>query len=143
MEKLNDVGKSKAEVFRDLVEKAPRRSVSFGSRRREPLRFAAVRTPCQLSQQRLGFGLDRFPNPGIDGPAGASVFENCSVAVEADVADLGFARFGAVINPAIHDQATPNAAAQGDVENRTKADASPVKGFAERCGVRVVFDAYW
>src|SRR5213593_1709013 len=92
----------------------------------------------QLSQSASDCGL--LSNSSIDRPAGATVFDDGAIFVEANVSDLGFARCRAMINMTINDQTATNAAAQCDVKNRIEVYATAMGCFAESAHVGIIVD---
>src|SRR5688572_32785559 len=113
---MHDVREGEGEVLRKFVQNASRRRVPSGERGGEMPRFPTrlfTDQSCENAVRRLGL---QSPDARVDGPARAARLDDRAVAIEAHVAELRFARRRAVIDRAIDDESTADAATEGDVE---------------------------
>lgn len=142
MEEVDDVGETEREVFAYFTNQLLGEWVLLGERGGQVAGFIARIACDHLRKWTDGVFQGQFADAGIHGPPGTARFHGCSIAIQTDVTDFSLTRSGAVVNPAIQYQATAYAAAEGNIEHRTRANAGSVEGFAVRGHVAIVVHSH-
>ncbi len=142
MKEVNDMRKTKCQVFGGFLENSPGGGVVLLEGGAEVSGFAAGLPAGQFAKKAGGVAGFERADFGIDGPAGAAGFEDGSLAIQSRVADFGFAGRCAVVNATFQDESATDAAAECDVENRVGILACAVKRLAERGHIGVVVHEY-
>lgn len=137
---VGDVGEGKAEVVGELAENGLGQRVPGREGGRKVPRFTAPGAVDEEGQRAARVQGDGFANAAIHGPAGTSLLDENAGLVEAHMADLGFAGFGAVIDALVDHEATADTGAEGDVEDGGGAATVSGHGLPEGGDVGVVVD---
>src|SRR5262245_33877528 len=105
--------------------------------------FSADRITDQPGEETLRRDRFEFANFSVHGPTRTMLLHDCSRPIQAQLADLRFARDCAVIDFPIDNQPAPHAAAQREENDRIETNASAMCRFAERPEIRVILDSDW
>src|SRR5438105_2278606 len=79
-------------------------------------------------------------NSLIDGPTRAALLDGRSGPIEPHMADLRFARFRAMIDFPIDNQASPDPTAERHIKYRAMSGPSAAQRFSQRGNIRIIID---
>ena len=132
---MDRVGEREGEVFGGAVEDLLRERAVLAQGGAEGAGFAACLARGKARQGAAGIERGEFADFFVHGPAGATVFEDRALFIEAHVPEFGLAGRRAVVNLSVHDEAAANAAAGIGIEYGIESGAGAAMGLAVSGGV--------
>ncbi len=131
-----------SQIISRFIENSPCLFISLTESGQKSSRLFRGHSGTELSQEAIGFFLNRREYFPVDRPAGAAGFHRAALFIKAHMANLDLTRVGSMVDFAFHDGAATHTAAQSYVHDRVAALTGSTKRFPERCCIRIVFQMH-